>query len=143
MGDLALEARVDYAPKAIVVGKEDQVISRCWALHTLATQQLANLADNGITAAKLTALKKKIEAFEAVQPKPRNRVNKGSAATQALEGLFRETSTLLRKRLDKLVLQFAETAPAFVNEYEAARVVVDARGPAKAKGQPTPTPQPA
>jgi hypothetical protein len=141
--DLALEARVDYSPKAIVVGKEDQVISRCWALHTLATQQLANLADNGITAAKLTALKKKIEAFEAVQPKPRNRVNKGSAATQALEGLFRETSTLLRKRLDKLVLQFAETAPAFVNEYESARVVVDARGPAKVKVQPAPTPQPA
>ena len=104
---------------------------------------MANLADNGITAAKLTALKKKIEAFELVQPKPRNRVNKGSAATQALEELFRETGTLLRKRLDKLVLQFAETAPAFVNEYESARVVVDARGPAKAKVQPAPTPQPA
>jgi hypothetical protein len=141
VGDLALEARVDYSRTAIVVGKEDQVISRCWSIHALATEQLANLADNGITAAKLTALKKKIESFEAVQPKPRNRVNKGSAATLALESLFREAGTILRKRLDKLVPQFAATAPEFVNEYKAARVVVDVHGPAKAT--PAPAPQPA
>jgi len=143
VSDLALEARVDYSRSAITLGKEDQVISRCWAIHALATQQLANLADNGITTARLTALKKKIEAFEVVQSKPRNRVNKGTAATQALETLFRDASTVLRKRLDKLVTQFTEAAPAFVKEYEAARVIVDIHGPAKAKVTPTPASQPA
>lgn len=141
VADLALEARVDFSRTAIVFGKEDEVISRCWAIHALATQQLANLAENGITATKLNAFKKKIEAFETVQPKPRNRVNKGSAATRALESLFREASTVLRKRLDKLVTQFTDVAPEFVKEYEAARVVVDVR-PAKAKVAPEPTPAP-
>ena len=74
--DLALEARVDFSRTAITLGREDQVLSRCWGIHALATEQLPNLADFGITATKLTALKKKIEAFESVQPKPRNRVNK-------------------------------------------------------------------
>ena len=143
-GDLALEARVDFSRAAIILGKEDQVLSRCWAIHALATAQLANLADNGITAAKLNALKKKIEAFETVQPKPRNRVNKGRAATQTLEILFRDAGTVLSKRLDKLVTQFAESAPEFVKEYESARLVVDVRGPAKAKKTtPAPVPQPA
>lgn len=141
--DLALEARADFSRSAITLGKEDEVISRCWAIHALATQQLTNLAANGITAAKLNGLKKKIEAFETVQPKPRNRVNKGSAATQTLETLFHDACTLLRKRLDKLVPQFAEATPEFVKQYEAARVVVDVHGPAKAKAKPTPTPQPA
>lgn len=103
VSDLALEARVDFSRSAITLGREDQVLSRCWGIHALATEQLANLADFGITATKLTTLKKKIEAFESVQPKPRNRVNKGSAATRALEILFRDASTVLRKRLDKLV----------------------------------------
>ena len=144
MSDLALEARVNYSLSSIVLGKEDQVLSRCWSIHAVATERLADLADNGITAAKLTALKKKIEAFETVQPKPRNRVSKGSAATEALDILFRDASRLLRKRLDKLVLQFKSSAPEFVKEYETARVVVDVRGPSKAtKATPLPTPQPA
>ena len=144
VNDLALEARVDFSRSAITLGKEDQVLSRCWAIHALAAEQLANLADNGITATKLNALKKKIEAFETVQPKPRNRVNKGRAATQTLEILFRDAGTVLSKRLDKLVTQFAESSPEFVKEYESARVVVDVRGPAKAKkATPAPTPQPA
>lgn len=142
ISDVALESRVDYSRSSITLGKEDQVISRCWALHALATEQLANLAENGITTTKLNALKKKIEAFEAVQSKPRNRLNKNSAATRALEGLFREASTVLRKRLDKLAPQFAAANPTFLKEYEAARVVVDIHGPAKAKSQPTPTPTP-
>lgn len=144
MSDLALEARVNYSLSSIVLGKEDQVLSRCWSIHAVATERLAVLADNGITAAKLTALKKKIEAFETVQPKPRNRVSKGSAATEALDILFRDASRLLRKRLDKLVLQFKSSAPEFVKEYETARVVVDVRGPSKAtKPTPAPVPQPA
>jgi hypothetical protein len=69
-------------------------------------------------------------------------VNKGRAATQTLEILFRDAGTVLSKRLDKLVTQFAESAPEFVKEYESARVVVDVRGPAKAK-KTTPAPQPA
>lgn len=138
--DLALEARVDYSRSSIALGKEDQVISRCWAIHALATQQLANLAENGITTAKLNAFKKKIEAFGAVQSKPRNRVNKNSAATRALETLFRDANTVLRKRLDKLVSQFAEANPTFVKEYDAARVVVDIHGPARKKASPVPQP---
>jgi len=141
VGDLALEARVDFSRSAITFGKEDQFISRCWAIHALATKELPKLGDNGITTAKLNALKKKIEAFETVQPKPRNRVNKGTAARLALELLFPRASKVLRTQLDKLMPQFAESNPEFVREYEAARSVVDVRGPTKAK--PTPAPQPA
>lgn len=144
VSDLALEARADFSRSAITLGKEDEVVSRCWGIHALATGKLAALADNGVTAAKLTAFKKKIEAFETVQPKPRTRVNQGSAATQRLEILFRQAGTVLRKRLDKLMAQFKESAPEFWEEYQGARVVVDIHAPAKPdKVAPTPAPQPA
>ena len=78
-----------------------------------------------------------------VKPKPRNRVNKGRAATQTLEILFRDAGTVLTKRLDKLVTQFAESAPEFVKEYESARVVVSSRNTNKTTVTPTPAPTPA
>lgn len=81
-----------------------------------------------MTAAKLTALKKKIEAFQAVQPKPRQGRVTSSAATSQLPQLFTEADSVLNERLDALVVQFKATQPVFFNEYAAARVIVDNPG---------------
>jgi hypothetical protein len=141
--DFALEGRVDFSRSTIVYGREASVLSRVRDIHAAATEQLAKLADYGITQAKLTALKKKIDAFEASLARPRQQIAAGSAATQSLQGKFNEADEILNKRLDKLVYQFKGIAPEFFNAYQTARTIVDIRATRKSdKVTPTPTPTP-
>lgn len=42
--------------------------------------------------------------------------------------MLRDANTILRDKLDRLVVQFKAANPNFYQEYYATRVVVDARG---------------
>jgi hypothetical protein len=77
------------------------VLARCRDIRAAATANLASLADYGITQAKLTALKKKIDAFEALLAKPRQQIATSSAATQTLPQQFGAADAILNKRPDK------------------------------------------
>ncbi len=138
--DFALEGRVDFSRTFVIAGREAAVLARVRDIHAAATVQLTNLGDYGITQAKLTAFKKKIDAFEAALAKPRQQIVTGSAATQNLQAQFNEADAILSKRLDKLVVQFKTSAPDFFNAYQTARSVVDIRGTRKSKATPAPTP---
>jgi hypothetical protein len=141
--DYALEGRVDFSRSTIGYGREASVLARVRDIHAAATAELANLADYGVTQAKLTALKKKMDAFEAVLAKPRQQIATGSAATQSLQGKFNEADAILNKRLDKLVFQFKTGAPDFFTAYQTARNIVSLRGSRKTNETPAPAPQPA
>ena len=141
--DYALEGRVDFSRLTIVYGREASVLARVRDIHAAATENLDDLEDFGVTQAKLTALKKKIDAYEAVLARPRQQIATSSAATQTLPAQFNEADLILKKRLDKLVHQFKQTAPDFFNEYQTARTIVDIPGSHKAApnaAKPTPLP---
>lgn len=135
--DYALEGRVDFSRSTIVKGREASVLARVRDIHAAATTELAKLADYGITQAKLTAFKKKIEAFEASLAKPRQQIATGSAATHTLRAQFTEADAVLNKRMDKLVFQFKASAPDFFEAYQTARSIVDIPGSRKTNA-PTP-----
>lgn len=142
--DFALEGRVDFSLSSISLGRESSVLSRCRDIHAAAVEHAGDLADYGITAAKLTALKKKVDAFEGSMNKPRQHVAESAAATVTLAERFKDADEVLNKCLDKLVFQFKDSAPDFFNEYQSARIVVDLRGGRSvSKVSPTPAPQPA
>lgn len=89
-----------------------------------ATENLASPADYGITQAKLTALRKKMESFQSAQAKRAT----SSSATKELAKLFTEVDVLLNDRLDGLAVQFKDTQADFYNAYTTARSVVTASG---------------
>lgn len=140
--DYALEGRVDFSRSTIGYGREATVLARVRDIHAAATTELADLTDYGVTQAKLTALKKKIDAYEATLAKPRQQIATGSAATQSLQGKFNEADAILTKRLDKLVFQFKASAPDFFTAYQTARNIVSLRGSRKTNATPAPAPQP-
>lgn len=140
--EFALEGRVDFSRTSIVMGREASILARARDIHAVATEELANLADYGVTTARLTDLLTKIEAFADAQSKPRQQIAKGSAATRSLEARFQTADTILNKRLDKLVVRFKTSAPDFYNAYQTARSIVDIPGSHKANATPTPAPQP-
>jgi hypothetical protein len=124
-GNTELAGKVDFARTEVTCGADKSIINRAQEIQEAATAVLASLADYGVTQSKLNAFDKKIEAFRKAHPAPRQRVNASSAATKQLSELFPQLTALLRDRVDRLMVQFKESAPDFFNEYQSARVIVD------------------
>lgn len=143
--NLTLAGKVEYSASTLVAGKAHEVVLRCRAIHTTAAEIAAELVEYGITAAKLAAFKKKIDAFDGVKNAPRETIVQRKAANRLLPLLVRAATGILRDQLDGLMLQFKGSAPNFFEEYFAARVVVDSGGghPDNTDVQATSTPQPA
>lgn len=126
--DFALAEKMDYSKSALSRGREIAIVARCREIHSTATTSLPELADYQVTAAKLTAFKKQIDAFEGLIPRPRNDQAARAAATKALPKLLRQADTILKRRLDRLVGQFAAEHPEFVAAYRSARRVLETGG---------------
>ncbi len=123
-GNKELAARVNISRSALTDGRDPEIVARCQDIHAVATQYLASLADYGVNSTKLNTLKKKIDAFQAAQPKPRQGRATTSAATKMLASLFAQADELLTKRLDGLAVQFKDAQPDFYNAYRTVRRIV-------------------
>lgn len=147
-----LAAKMNYAPTDFTSGNARKIVTRANTVHAAATEVLANLADYRITAAKLTAFKKKIDAYDSVKTSPREKIVQRSAANQLLPQLIRTAVGILKDQLDGLMVQFKSDHPNFYEEYFSARAIVDTRGTQNTDSKnstlntpptPTPVPQPA
>ena len=127
-GNTFLAGQVDFTRAQVTQGRDATVAARCEGILDTANGVSDSLKDYGITTAKLTKLQQRIDAFNAVQTKPRQVTSSSSAATRELPGLFQQAVAVLEDRLDGLVVQFKESQPSFYNEYQSARMTVDATG---------------
>ena len=69
--DPELTARVAYSTSRVAKGKGTEVVARCRTIWSAADENVESLAKYGITSARLTALKKKIDAFDTAKSAPR------------------------------------------------------------------------
>ena len=139
--DPELASRFDYSRSRIVGGAEVSVVARCREIYAAGQEHLDGLGEYGVTAPTLSAFKRTIDTFEGLIPKPRNHRGKKAAATKALPKLLRQADTILKKRLDKMVVQFAESNADFVDKYDTARSIVDpASGSGNVSGTGAATP---
>jgi len=138
--DPELAAKVDYSATEVIAGKASEVVTRCRTIYDAANGVADDLVKYGITAAKLTMLNKKIDAFDKVKVAPRQSQVEKSAATQLLTQLVGEAVRILRDDLDGLMVQFQDANPNFYAEYFAARVIVDATGSHAENAPPAPAP---
>ena len=124
-GDDELAAEVNFSLSDLAKGHPASVIARSTRIGSIASEELAMLPDYNITQAKLTALTKKIEAYEKVCAKPRQNLAKTAAANAALPRLLKQGQNILTRRMDRLMVQFRTSAPEFYAEYKTARKIVN------------------
>jgi hypothetical protein len=120
-----LAARVDFSRSDLLSGRDVDSAENCANIHAAATTHLTAIKPYGVTAAKLTALKDKIDAYSASLPSPRVSIVAGKSATRNLVAEFKAADELLKEGLDNLVRQFKDEEPAFVADYFSARTIVD------------------
>lgn len=139
-----LAAKTNVSVSTFMEGRDTIAATNALNSHAAATANLADLAPYGVTAAKLTALKAKIEAYSASISKPRDAVGSGSTATKQMGDEFDAADAALNDQMDALAPQFAAANAKFVEDYNNARIIVDSGGgKAKAKPPIPPTPPPA
>jgi hypothetical protein len=88
-----------------------------------AAANTAALADYGITGADLEALNSAIAGYEALIVSPRTAVNERKQHTGSLAQILAAADSVLYDRLDKLVVRFKNSNPAFYNGYKNARSI--------------------
>ena len=125
-GNNTLKEAVNFNLTKLVRTRDEQLAARCQNIHDRANENLAALADYGITAAKLTVLQTAIDNYAAQTPKPRTAATQRKVHNANLRQQFKQTDDLLKNVLDKLIVGFRTTNPDFVNGYFANRVIVDA-----------------
>jgi hypothetical protein len=134
-----LAAKTNVSVSTYMEGRDTLAATNALNIHAAATANLANLAPYGVTAAKLTALKAKIDAYSASLSKPRDAVASGSTATKQMSDEFNAADAALNDQMDALVPQFAASNAKFVEDYNNARIIVDSGG-GKAKANVKPKP---
>ena len=94
-------------------------------IHDEANLVIAALAGYNITAATLTALQTRIDAYRLAISKPKLAIGERSMHTSLLKQEFARADKIVKERLDGLVRTFTESDPNFVLAYKNARKITD------------------
>ena len=124
-GDAELAAQTDFSASDLADGSASEVVARCAKISSIAAANLDSLAEQNVTQAKLTALDKKVSAFQKLAPKPREGVAKRAAANKEVTKLYAKGRRILTRQVDRLMVPFKESAPEFYAEYKSSRKIVN------------------
>lgn len=136
--NMELAMQVDLSLSQLDNMTDDGLEERCVLIEGLMGANLAALADYGLVADDLTALGALRTAFHNFKSAPRTAAAERKSQTTTLPQLLRDTTSLLRLRLDKLVLRYRTSDPVFYAGYLAARVIVDKGNPPAPAKNPAP-----
>ena len=123
--DHALMEKVNYRSTDIERMTQSEVVVVAGIILEEALKIPAtDLANEGITAKEITDFKELISYFKSIKSSNREAVIDRSGTTEKINELFREASSLIKNKLDRLALQFKRKDPAFYLKYKAARTVL-------------------
>ena len=140
-GNHDLIAKTNVSLSTFMGGRDTLAAANARNIHDTANANLAALADYGVTAAKLTSLQDKIDAYADSISRPREAVASGSTVTRQMADAFKAADAVLKGRMDTLISQFEAANPTFVKDYRNARIIVDNTGGGGAAA-PATTPPP-
>jgi hypothetical protein len=119
-----LERRVKYTPSDLKYALEKELGGICHQLTNDANANLAGLAPFGIDSGWMSAYVAKIDAFLSLVGAPRSAIEDTKKATAAIKRLIPEISTLLREKLDPIMVHFDETHHSLYGVYKLGRKIV-------------------
>jgi hypothetical protein len=122
-----LLSQVNYTESDLNKSSDTKLVGICQVIRDSANANVAALATYGITAAVLTTLQTSITNFNNAIPKVRVGTTDSGEATQQLKLAFITLASNWAK-IDTLVEMVRSTQPAFYDEYQTVRKVIDTSG---------------
>lgn len=123
--DMDLVKQVNVSKSSVLKLKDTELVPKVTFFISIARQYIEDLADFSLSEASLTELEAMADEFNGLIGKPRSIQNKKFVALAEVDELINEGNNLLKNKLDKLMLMFRESNPAFYDGYQRARVIVD------------------
>lgn len=129
-GNDDLKAKAKLNDSMFTEARDDARDDVAQVVHDAANANVAALADYGVTAATLTALQTRIDAYRLVIPSPSVARSNRRGYTELLDTELRRSDTICKERLDGLMEQFhyeadGKTPTQFYLAYQAARDIID------------------
>lgn len=118
--------------------KDDTIGAYCTMRLGLVSDNLAAMADHGITQALVDTWGTAITDYDAVITDPRQAIITRKQKTKNLKQLFAQTAKLFKDTLDPLMIPLKLTHPELYDLYLSARIVIDRKGSKKDGGDPKP-----
>jgi len=118
--------------------RELELYNSCQYLYTLAEGIKGELLDYKVSATLLDETKNDIGQFHDYISMPRTVIKSMKLTMQYLKATHKETESLLKNRIDKLINLLAVENKAFADEYYAIRPAAKSRGKKKNKTQKPP-----
>jgi hypothetical protein len=123
--DSVLRAKVALDLTDLMRASETVVGTRCEQIYDLANTNTAALANYGVAAADITALKTAIDAYTDLLTKPRQAVVSRKEVTGGIAQDEDAADKLLKNELDPAMRKFKTKNAAFFGEYMSARMIID------------------
>lgn len=123
--DDKLKALSKVTKSSLVALRDTQLATDVTNIKNLADANAAPLAGYGITAPMIAALDTKINNFSASLGARELGSNVSSSAFSQLDVMFKDTDTLLKEQIDKIMVIFKNTDPQFYGEYVNSREIIN------------------
>ena len=123
--NLLLMDQVRFAHSDLILLRDNEFKDKCNSILSIATQNKAALADYEITDEVLAQFSDKINAYAEVVTLPIETKKNRKIFNGNIRALVKETSLLLKERLDLDVEYFKKSQPDFYQAYKEARKVID------------------
>lgn len=124
-GDVVLRERNSQTKTELERLALSELAARCAELKQDLDSYAAQLAPYGITQQSIDELIPLLQGIDELNNSTRKAIIKRKGITQAIKDLEHELDELLRVELDRLILLFKQTHPAFYQAYESARITID------------------
>ena len=118
-----LQKQVDYSQTDIVKIKAELIVPACKNIYQAASDNLAALADYGVTAALLANFQTAMDDFSGESPKPKVAKSTKQTENVNIAQTIRDVDNILNKKMDKLVVIFKAAHPDFVTTYFETRLI--------------------
>lgn len=133
-GDIPLRERNDHSKTDLIKLKLNEFAARCSELKNDIQTYETQLAEYGVTQQAMDELVPLLLGIDELNNSSRKAIIKRKNLTKEIADLEQELNELLRVELDRLILLFEETVPAFFHTYNSARITIDYGGGKGSKG---------
>ena len=133
-GDIALRERNNHSKSDLRDLNLNEFAARCSELKTDLDTYGAQLAEYGITQQTIDELMPLLLGIDELNNSTRKAIIKRKEITRSISDLEHELDELLRVELDRLILVFKQSDPAFFHSYNSARITIDYGGGRGSRG---------
>ena len=120
--DEVLEGEMQISESFIFNSSGMKPVELAQLIYDRANVNPAALLDYGITSSILSTLLNLIQEYTGKEPQPKVRIDNKKGMRIAMKGMFVDADRLLKRKLDKLMLSFAESNEEFYEAYKALRI---------------------